>query len=117
MKFSTINAGQASVAGGFCFVVRKVRVKAAQKLNGGRNRKRWVFCSPRFGIRPVESLSLRTTKEKTFQKKRKLRRLMLLLIGQGVGSLCGILRCTLTNTDNFKTELFHILPGVFCILP
>ena len=43
MKFSTINAGQAGVAGGFCFVVRKVRVKAAQKLNRGRNRKLWFF--------------------------------------------------------------------------
>ena len=80
MKFLTINAGQTRAAGGFCFVVRKVRVKAAQKLNRGRNRKRWVFCSPRFCIRAVESLSLRTTKEKTLQKNRKLRRLMLVLI-------------------------------------
>ena len=72
MKFSTINAGKARAAGRFCFVVRKVRVKAVQKLNRGPNRKRWVFCSPRFGIRAVESLSLRTTREKTFQKNRKL---------------------------------------------
>ena len=43
MKFSTINAGKARAAGRFCFVVRKVRVKAVQKLNRGPNRKRWGF--------------------------------------------------------------------------
>lgn len=68
----------ACVSGGFLvcfsFVVRKVRVTAAQKLSRGRNRYRFLF-RPRLRFRAAEYLTLPTTKEKTHQKARQLCRL------------------------------------------